>query len=149
MTSESIQRLIPDFPSYGNDQALSSCRKNIFAFISLFFLIILIYSNNFNASWHFDDEPNILFGDALHLKRLNWTEIKETFFWGHKIYRPVACLSIALNYYFGQDNVFGYHLINNLIHVISAFFLFLFISCFTTIVIVPFDKPDIKTARKL
>ena len=39
----------------------------------------------------------------------------------------MACLSIALNYYFGQDNVFGYHLINNLIHVISAFFLFLFI----------------------
>jgi len=43
------------------------------------------------------------------------------------LYRPTVCLTFALNHYFGGLNVFGYHLINVLIHVLSSVFLFLFI----------------------
>ncbi|MBN1905045.1 MAG: tetratricopeptide repeat protein, partial [Deltaproteobacteria bacterium] len=44
-----------------------------------------------------------------------------------KLYRPVSCISFALNYFFGELNVFGYHLVNIFIHLIASIFLFLFI----------------------
>jgi tetratricopeptide (TPR) repeat protein len=110
---------------------LSECRIKAFAFMTLLILILCIYSNTFQASWHFDDEPNILKAKALHLNSLNWSEIKKVFFheWGdsEKLYRPVSRLSFALNYYFGKANVFGYHVVNMSIHMLAALFLFLFI----------------------
>ncbi len=109
------------------NQSLSACRKNTFAFITISILVFIIYSNNYSASWHFDDEPNILNRDELHLKNLNWKNIYKTFFWGKKIFRPVSCFSLALNYYFDKEKVFGYHLVNNFIHILSSIFLFLFI----------------------
>jgi tetratricopeptide (TPR) repeat protein len=107
---------------------LSACRKNAFAAFSLCILILLIYSNTFDASWHFDDFVNIVEHPGLHLDSLEWSKIKATVFAkGGKLYRPVSTLSLALNYYFGKENVFGYHLINTLIHFVTALFLFLFI----------------------
>jgi tetratricopeptide (TPR) repeat protein len=110
-----------------HNPTLSERRKNAFAFITISIIILAIYSNTYNASWHFDDEPNIVDRTDLHLKELSWSGITKTFSWGPRIYRPVSCLSLALNYYFGNLNVFGYHLVNNLIHLLSALFLFLFI----------------------
>ena len=42
-----------------------------------------------------------------------------------EFYRPVACLSLALNWFVGQDRVFGYHLVNWLIHLGTSWLLFL------------------------
>jgi len=44
---------------------------------------------------------------------------------GNKMYRPVACLTFALNWYLGKDSVTGYHAVNIIIHILSAFFLYL------------------------
>jgi len=114
-----------------NETSLIPCRRNIFAFVSLFLLILITYSNSFDASWHFDDENNILNNKPLHLTELNLPNIQKTFFanWNgnDKLYRPVACLSFALNYYFGGTEVHGYHLINLMIHFLSSIFLFLFV----------------------
>ena len=44
-----------------------------------------------------------------------------------KFYRPIAGLSLGLNYYFGGTDVFGYHLVNFFIHLLASIFLFLFI----------------------
>jgi tetratricopeptide (TPR) repeat protein len=43
------------------------------------------------------------------------------------ISRPLAYLSFALNYRFGQTEVFGYHLVNFIIHWLTAVCLFLFV----------------------
>ena len=113
------------------EMRLSPCRRNVFAVVAIFVIVLSVYSNTFDASWHFDDEPNILKNKILHLTELNLKNIKGTFFanWdgGGKLYRPVACLSFALNYYFGGTKVYGYHVINFLIHFLSSIFLFLFI----------------------
>jgi len=110
---------------------LSSTGKTLFAAVLILVSIVSVYSNTFNASWHFDDGPNILNNKALHLTDLNWQDIKGTFFasWtgGRKLYRPVVCLSFALNYYFGGTNVTGYHVVNLTVHFIASLFLFLFI----------------------
>jgi hypothetical protein len=114
-----------------SEERLSSCRKNLFAVVSLGIIILLIYSNTLDATWHFDDEYNILKNSALHLKEFNWQNIKNTFFasWGGQgnLYRPAACLSLALNYYFFESQVQGYHITNILIHFLSSVFLYLFI----------------------
>ena len=108
-------------------------RKKWIAFALLFFLILLIYSNTFRASWHFDDFPNINKNPRITINNLKPGTILQTFiasrdgglYQGRQVYRPVACLTLALNWYFGQDHVFGYHVVNTAIHLITAFLLFL------------------------
>ena len=41
--------------------------------------------------------------------------------------RPLSYLSFALNYYFDGMDVFGFHVVNFIIHYLAAVFLFLFI----------------------
>jgi len=76
-----------------------------------------------------DDEPNIIQNDSLHIQNLNFDSIRKTFFsdpsHNSKLYRPIACLSFAINWYFGKGNVTGYHIVNIFIHILTAFILFL------------------------
>jgi tetratricopeptide (TPR) repeat protein len=43
----------------------------------------------------------------------------------NQLYRPVACLTFALNWYFGQQDVRGYHIVNITLHFLTAFLLYL------------------------
>jgi tetratricopeptide (TPR) repeat protein len=112
-------------------QTLTYCRQVLFAFITLGIMIFMIYSNSFNCSWHFDDEHTITDNPNIQMKDLSWDNIKKAFHSDQnhpdRIYRPVSCLSFALNYYVGGLDVSGYHLVNISIHLITAAFLFLFI----------------------
>jgi len=110
---------------------ISYCRKVVFSVIALTIMIVSVYSNSFHCSWHFDDMPNIVENPRLHMENIDWESFKKALFSDrnnpHFPYRPVACLSFALNYYFGKLNVFGYHVVNLGIHLITAIFLFVFI----------------------
>ncbi|MBF0243421.1 MAG: hypothetical protein HQK64_13230 [Desulfamplus sp.] len=107
--------------------------KNCFVFFLLTLFILIIYSNTFNSSWHFDDNGNVYGNEKLRITDFYLNTITRTFY-AHpnqsnspspNLYRPVAMFSFALNWYFGQDNTFGYHVVNTLIHIITSFFLFL------------------------
>jgi hypothetical protein len=112
-----------------SDQGISHTRKILFAVISLAVILFSIYGNSFDCSWHFDDEANIKDNPGIHLTELSWNSIKGALFSDRNSpdipYRPAACLTFALNYYFGGLDVFGYHLVNILIHLFTAIFLFL------------------------
>lgn len=102
-------------------------------FILLALLILTIYSNTFHAAFQFDDKPNIVQNARLHITDLHPSTLWQTFFTGGDkdgsgLYRPFACISLALNWYMGQDNPLGYHLVNICIHILTAFFLYLAIS---------------------
>ena len=95
----------------------------------LFICVILfsIYGNTFNGEWHLDDRHSILENSKVHITDLTPQTLvrsmqhpDKTSFW-----RPLAYLSFALNWYAGQDSVFGYHLVNLTIHFLAAGFLFL------------------------
>ena len=111
--------------------SISYCRKVVFSIIVLSLTTLLIYGNSFDCAWHFDDKPNITDNSNLHIRDLSWDNIKQAFFSDLRnpdiLYRPVASLSLALNYYFGGLEVSGYHLVNIIIHILSSFFLFLFL----------------------
>ena len=100
----------------------------------LLFLIVLIilvsYSNSFNSSWQFDDAPNILNNHRIQLEQFTWKNLWQTGFakpGRGGLYRPVACISLALNWYIGGQNVFGYHIVNFLIHCCTSLILFFLI----------------------
>lgn len=111
--------------------SISTCRKVVFAVVVLAIIIFSVYANTLDCSWHFDDDVNITDNPNLHLRELSWKNIKRALFSGRAdpsdLYRPVACLTFALNYYFGKLDVLGYHLVNIFVHFLASVFLFLFI----------------------
>ena len=96
-------------------------------------LLFLAYSNSFTAGWQLDDPPNILNNHKVHI-----TEFTSKQFWdamtaqpGYPyavdLHRPVARLSLGMNWFFGQDDITGYHVVNFSIHLFNSFFLFFLI----------------------
>jgi tetratricopeptide (TPR) repeat protein len=79
---------------------------------------ILCYSNTFNSSFHFDDISSIIDNPAVKDLR----EMLASF----PSRRFITFLSFAINYYFGELNVFGYHLINIIIHILNALTIYWF-----------------------
>jgi protein O-mannosyl-transferase len=104
-------------------------KKYAFTFIALFVALFLIYSNSFQGDWHFDDFVNIVKNPYIQIKSFTWEEISKCAYGldQKRIARPLSYLSFALNYYFDGTNVFGYHVVNFIIHFLAAVFLFLLI----------------------
>ena len=104
-------------------------KKYAFTFISLFIILLAIYSNSFYGEWHFDDYANIVNNPYVQIKSFSWPEIKHCVFgiFQDRLLRPLSYFSFALNYKFGGMDVFGFHVVNFIIHYLAAVFLFLFI----------------------
>lgn len=105
--------------------------SNKWTFLILSAVVLLAYIHSFQGVWFFDDYPNIISNKKLHINDLNLDTLTGTFFSdshdGGTLYRPLPCLSLALNWYIGQTDVWGYHVVNFVIHVINAFMVFLVI----------------------
>ena len=93
--------------------------------ITVFLLValaMLAYANTFQGPFVFDDQPNITRNPAIRMTRINREELARVL----KIsYRPLSNLSFALNYYVGGYDVRGYHLVNLIIHIITALLVWL------------------------
>lgn len=80
-------------------------------FLLLALLATCIYSNTFSVPFQFDDEAYIVENAKIkHLR--NFLDFSGT--------RYVGLLSFALNYSVGGLHVFGYHLVNLLIHITNG-----------------------------
>jgi tetratricopeptide (TPR) repeat protein len=82
----------------------------------------LVYLNSLRVPFIFDDIYGIVNNPAIHLEDLSLTELKEAM----RNNRPVSSISLALNYYFGGFNVVGYHMVNLLIHCLTAALVYIF-----------------------
>ncbi|MCB2218096.1 MAG: tetratricopeptide repeat protein [Desulfobulbaceae bacterium] len=97
----------------------------------LLLVTLICYTNSFHASWQLDDEPNILENPLIQISDLSFYQIKRSMYarpGSGIIYRPIPCLTLGLNWFFGQKEVFGYHLINFIIHFTTCYLLYLCIS---------------------
>jgi tetratricopeptide (TPR) repeat protein len=93
----------------------------------LFVLICIIYSNTLDNPWFFDDYYNIVQNPKVQLTQLTRENLTRALYASptqKRLYRPFAYLTFALNWYFGKDSVRGYHLVNIVIHMLAAGFLF-------------------------
>lgn len=80
----------------------------------------LIYSNTFRAEFQLDDFAGITLNPQVQLDFLSASGLKGVFTGN----RPVANVTFGLNYYFGQYQVPGYHLVNLLIHMATVLSLY-------------------------
>lgn len=114
-----------------DESTLPPLRQHLFAVLALALLVSAVYSNTLHVPFHFDDFANISFNRNIFMTDLSWNSISTTFYGtnqaGTRILRPIAFLSLALNYYFGGLDTFGYHLVNIVIHFLTALFLYLIV----------------------
>ncbi len=99
----------------------SSRHFNWAAFGLIAAMILIAYSNTFTASFHFDDDAAI--SENHVIKQATPENILQIIRGG----RPVVYLSIMLNYQLSGLNPVGWHIFNILVHVITSFFVYLFI----------------------
>lgn len=85
-------------------------------FAGIFLSGIVLYSNTFQNSFHFDDFVFIVQNPELS----NIFDIKTIWSEGSAPTRFVAYITFALNYYFHGYELFGYHLVNILIHIFNT-----------------------------
>jgi len=91
---------------------------------------LLAYSNTFHASFHFDDEHQVVKNTNVHV-----IENLPSFFTtagmgsytasGNRGYRPVTYASFALNYAVSGLDTWSYHVLNLLIHLINVLLVYL------------------------
>jgi hypothetical protein len=106
----------------------SSYVRHLLAIGLIASLAFVVYSNTFYVPFHFDDRPNILENPNIQIKVFTWDRlenfVKNTYAISIRVF---SYFTLALNYHFGEFNVFGYHLVNFLIHVATGIFLYWFL----------------------
>jgi tetratricopeptide (TPR) repeat protein len=78
-------------------------------------LATLIYSNTFSSHFHFDDRTTILENSKIKQFPPNYRVWESRF---------IGFFTFALNYRLGRLEVFGYHLVNLLIHITNGFLVY-------------------------
>ncbi len=99
--------------------------------LALVLAVGLAYGNSLQCSWQYDDFSNILENDHVKLTSLSWQQLKRAIHDQHlnsRPTRPLARLSFAFNYYLDGFRVQGYHLVNIIIHLATAFTLWALVS---------------------
>ena len=84
----------------------------------------LIYSNSLHGPFAFDDFDHIVNNRFIRITDLDSQSLWDAAFKSRSPNQPVANLSLALNYYLGTYNVFGYHIFNILIHIFNGILVF-------------------------
>jgi len=85
--------------------------------LSVFIILIAgftVYANTLNCSFHFDDISGIVENPAIR------DLANPKAIWNIQFTRFITFYSFALNYHFHGLDLFGYHLVNILIHIASA-----------------------------
>ena len=96
------------------------------------------YSNTFHVPLHFDDQINITNNPNVQIKVFTWERLEQLVRNTYKeTIRVFSYFTLALNYYFGGFSVFGYHLVNFLIHIASGVLLYWFL-------LLTFNLPSLK-----
>ena len=91
-------------------------------------LAFCTYINTATCGFVWDDRAAILNNIDIRTDESYVTDLLYHDFWGnnitsstsHKSYRPITVLTFRLNYYFGQFEPSGYHLVNVVLHTVSA-----------------------------
>lgn len=104
-------------PSASNNKPFNNLNAgNGSVYLHLFLLIvtgIVLYANTFDASFHFDDDPNIVMNKVIR-------NLSVSAIWDYSHNRFLPFLSFAVNYHLGEYNVWGYHFVNLLIHLLAS-----------------------------
>jgi hypothetical protein len=117
---------------------LSTLYRHLIAIGLIAGVAFLVYSNTFSVPFQFDDRPNITQNPSIQIKVFTWDSVKRLIKTINlESIRFFSYFTLALNYYFGEFNVFGYHLVNLIIHAFTGIILYGFL-------IQTFNLPSLK-----
>lgn len=94
------------------------------AALALLAAVLVTYSNSWHGAFLFDDWPTVLMNDAMHeVWPPHWAHVSEN---GGLTTdgRPLAALTLALNWAVGGKSLGGYHAVNIAIHAAAVLTLF-------------------------
>jgi len=83
-----------------------------------------VYSNTLQSNFYLDDDVFIIEDENIRMSKFSREALGKALLEGSPPHRLLPNLSFALNYYFGQYNVVGYHIFNIIIHLLTAITLF-------------------------
>ena len=102
----------------GEDVAPTQSRLKAPLFLlALTGILFLIYTNGLNTPFQSDDERHIIINPNINNPEFYLDSTYIT-------YRHINNLTFALNYQWSQQNPFGYHLFNLLIHIFTVILVF-------------------------
>ncbi len=105
---------------------LADSRMSIWAMLAAIVVMgALLYANTMQVPFYLDDVANIKENRAIQLKNLQFSGLLAAGAGGFVANRPVAYISFGLNYLLFGQNLAGFHVINTIIHILAAVFLFL------------------------
>ncbi|MBE9520258.1 MAG: tetratricopeptide repeat protein [Proteobacteria bacterium] len=111
-------------PSNKSPKTVIPYLRELFIVLSLALATVVLYSNTLDSPIMFDDWRHIEANPQIRMTSLSWTSLKKAAFDSPIHTRPVANASLALNYYFHEYALPGYHLVNILIHVATGVILY-------------------------
>ncbi|MFP4040651.1 MAG: tetratricopeptide repeat protein [Desulfosudaceae bacterium] len=111
-------------PNRDDHQALRPWHSWASALTVIIGLVFILYSNSLDTPFVLDDLPHILENPHIRMTEISADRISDIFR-SPSSNRPAANISFAANYYFHRYQMSGYHLVNLLIHALTAFLLFL------------------------
>jgi protein O-mannosyl-transferase len=88
--------------------------------VALLGMALLAYLPSFRAPFQYDDVGLIVENKFIQIQNLSLGNLARAGFQDFKQNRPVPNASLALNYYFGGLEPFGYHLVNFFILILTA-----------------------------
>ncbi len=102
-------------------------------FSSICLITYLIYLPGLDGSFVFDDYGSIVENKQIHVENFSFENLSQLFIGPdgrtHILSsRPVAKLSFAMNYFIGGLEPYGFKLVNLLIHLFTAWTIFLILS---------------------
>lgn len=85
-------------------------------------IVFFSYLPGIHSQFQFDDTPNIILNERIHLESLSLENIARATLSGDSglLKRPISMLSFAVNYYFAALNPLPYKLTNLFIHIVNA-----------------------------
>ena len=89
---------------------------------------LFIYHGALSHPFHFDDRPSILNNYFIQVRQLTLPNLRQALFNSALPQRPVANLSLVLNFYFGEKNPSGYQAVNLAIHLLNGVLVYLFLA---------------------
>jgi Flp pilus assembly protein TadD len=98
-----------------------------FMLIMLPLLILITYSHTLHSPFVFDDIRNVSSNQAIQISDLTFKNLRHAAEKSPLSARPVSYITFAVNYFFHQHEVYGYRLVNMVIHMLNGVFLFLFL----------------------
>ena len=95
--------------------------KSALAGFALLVIGVIIYLPSFNAPFTFDDQKAVVENQYIKITSLGPRALLGAALQDFHQNRPLTNLSFALNYYFNQVHPLGYHLVNFLVFMLTAF----------------------------